>query len=283
MESVLDVKISDADLQRIVTIIRKNFGYEFGDYATSSFRRRVERFIKLQGMEVADELCMALRSEKFFHEFLKEITVNTTELFRDPHVWTNLRDKVIPQLFEQKQHIKIWIPACSSGEESISMAILLHELNLLHKTDIVASDINNEMVEQAQSGLYMAWKLRQFENNFKAFGGKGNLARHYDLVGSKMQFDYNLIKNIQYKTFDLVLDTQFKNFDLILLRNVLIYFNPKLQEKTLHNINGILNPNGVLVLGAQESLLSSFQLDTQLSELEGINKIYIKEQKKAES
>lgn len=254
IEENKSVPVTEADLVKVVATVRRNFGFEFGDYAVSSFKRRVERYLGLKGMQVIDELCMALRSKEVFEEFLKEVTVNTTELFRDPGMWEVLREKILPKLFNKNERVSIWHAACSSGEETMSMAITLKELGFLDRADIVATDINEDMVKQAQSGLYMAWRMRQYEKNYKQSGATGELSDHYDMVGSKVQFDMNLIKDIQYKTFDLVLDTQFKKFDLILIRNVLIYFNMELQGKVLTNINNALNPKGYLVLGAQESI-----------------------------
>ena len=254
MEATKSVPVTEADLSKVVATVRRNFGFEFGDYAVSSFKRRVERYLGLKGMEVIDELCIALRSRDVFDEFLKEVTVNTTELFRDPGLWEVMRSKILPKLFKKNERVSIWHAACSSGEETMSMAITLKELGLLDRADIVATDINEDMIKQSKSGLYMAWRMRQYEKNYKASGATGSLEDHYDMVGSKVQFDMNLIKNIQYKSFDLVLDTQFKKFDLVLIRNVLIYFNMDLQEKVLNNIDGALSPKGYLVLGAQESI-----------------------------
>ncbi len=254
MELDKTVPVTESDLGKVVATVRRNFGFEFGDYAISSFKRRVERYLGLKGMQDVNDLCLALRSRDVFDEFLKEITVNTTELFRDPGMWGVLREKILPKLFNKNDRVSIWHAACSSGEETMSMAITLNELGFLDRADIVATDINEDMVQQAQSGLYMAWRMRGYEKNYKESGASGDLSKHYDMVGSKVQFDINLIKNVQYKTFDLVLDTQFKKFDLVLIRNVLIYFNMDLQEKVLSGINNALNPKGYLVLGAQESI-----------------------------
>lgn len=254
MEVIKNVHVTESDLAKVVATVRRNFGFEFSDYAVSSFKRRVERYLGLKGMEVIDELCIALSSKEVFDEFLKEVAVNTTELFRDPGLWDVMRSKILPKLFKKNERVRIWHAACSSGEETISMAITLSELGLLDRADIVATDLNEDMIKQSKSGLYMAWRMSHYEKNFKATGATGNLDDHYDMVGSKVQFDINLIKNIQYKTFDLVLDTQFKKFDLVLIRNVLFYFNLDLQEKVLNNIDGALSSKGYLVLGAQETI-----------------------------
>tara|TARA_B110000211_G_C14088285_1_gene557707 strand:+ start:439 stop:1281 length:843 start_codon:yes stop_codon:yes gene_type:complete len=253
-ESKKSLEVSEADLSKVVATIRRNFGFEFEDYAASSFTRRLVRYMEMKGMEVIDELCIALRSKTVFDEFLKEITVNTTELFRDPGLWSVLREKILPKLFKKNERVKIWHAACSSGEEVMSMCVTLKELGVLDRADITASDINDDMIKQAQSGLYMAWRMRQYENNYGKVNPDGNLADHYDMVGSKVQFDMNLIKKVKFKNYDLVLDTSFSKYDLVLIRNVLIYFNMDLQEKVLTNINSSLSPKGYLVLGAQESI-----------------------------
>jgi chemotaxis protein methyltransferase CheR len=253
-ESKKSLEVSEADLSKVVATIRRNFGFEFEDYAVSSFTRRLVRYMEMNGMEVIDELCVALRSKTIFDEFLKEITVNTTELFRDPGLWSVLREKILPKLFKKNDRVKIWHAACSSGEEVMSMCVTLKELGVLDRADITASDINDDMIKQAQSGLYMAWRMRQYENNYAKVNPEGSLDDHYDMVGSKVQFDMNLIKKVKFKNYDLVLDTSFSQYDLVLIRNVLIYFNMDLQEKVLTNINSSLSPKGYLILGAQESI-----------------------------
>ena len=253
-ESKKTIEVTKADIAKVVSTIRRNFGFEFEDYAVSSFTRRLVRYMEMNGMEVVDELCVALRSKTVFDEFLKEITVNTTELFRDPGLWSVLREKILPKLFKKNDRVKIWHAACSSGEEVMSMCVTLKELGVLDKADITASDINDDMISQAQSGLYMAWRMRQYESNYSKVNPDGNLSDHYDMVGSKVQFDMNLIKKVKFKNYDLVLDTSFSKYDLVLIRNILIYFNMDLQEKVLTNINSSLSPKGYLVLGAQESI-----------------------------
>lgn len=253
-EEVNNVDVTERDLAKVIETVRRNFGFEFSDYATSSFKRRVVRYMGMKGMEVVDELCVALRSKDVFDEFLKEITVNTTELFRDPGLWQVLREKVLPKMFKKNERVKIWHAACSSGEEVMSMCITLKELGLLDRADITASDINDDMIKQSKSGLYMAWRMRQYEKNYGTVNPGGDLSDHYDMVGSKVQFDMNLIKNVKFKNYDLVLDTSFSKYDLVLIRNVLIYFNMELQEKVLTNINDSLSPKGYLILGAQESI-----------------------------
>lgn len=273
LEVSTKIELTEQDLTRIVDSVRRNFGFEFSGYAKPSLKRRVVRYMELKGMEEVDDLCVALRSKEIFNEFLKEVTVNTTELFRDPSVWVRLRDEVIPELLKRKDRIRIWHGACSSGEEVISMCILLNELGVLDRVDVVASDINDDMLLQSKSSLYMGWRIRQYEQNAKQVFPLLELSKYYDIVGSRVQFDMSLIKKVKFKNFDLVLDSCLNSYDIILLRNVLIYFNMELQQEVIYNLKSAITKGGYLVLGAQESIQKKGAMD-EFTVFDNTNKIF---------
>ena len=144
-----DIEISD--LRRITELVKEQYRYDFTNYAMSSFRRRILRIMELYKFGSADLLIKWLKDDKsFFDEFIAEITVNVTEMFRDPPFWRELRDNVIPNILLNHNTISIWHAGCSSGEEVFSMAILLKEMGILDKAKIIATDIDKVILEKAK-------------------------------------------------------------------------------------------------------------------------------------
>jgi chemotaxis protein methyltransferase CheR len=267
--------ISENDVKLITEYIKRSFGFDFTGYATGSLSRRIARYMEVKKIERINQLIPALKDKASFTEFLNEVTVNTTELFRDPSMWIFLRDKILPRLFEKNERVKIWHAACSSGEEVISMCILLKELNLLHKADIVGSDINTEILKQAQEASYLSWRAPHYLKNLEVvFPGK-KVEDYFSKADNKLTFKLPEHKNVHFKHFDLVMDTSFSHFNLILCRNVLIYFEQDQQENIIKKLADSLENKGYLVLGAQESIDWHKSSDEFMS-ISNDNKIYRK-------
>lgn len=210
--------------------------------------------MELNKIRDISEFLKRIRDEKDFADVLiKEITVNVTEMFRDPTFWTYLRDNVIPHIrFDST--LKIWHAACSTGEEVYSMAILLREAGLLSSSSITATDINKNVLKVATKGSYPLRNQEINTKNYEQFGGKRNLTDYYMQSGNKVQFDRDLVSNVDFRCHDLAQDGQIGVFDLIICRNVLIYFNFDLQEKVIQTFVQSLYPNGYLGIGSKESL-----------------------------
>src|ERR1035437_3808521 len=168
-------EIEIKSIRNIVSTVKDTYNFDFGNYAITSFKRRIERVLSVFNCKNVDELIIKIKEDKmFFESFLKEITVNTTEMFRDPSFWRKLREEVLP-VIATHQNIRIWHAACSSGEEVYSMAILLKEMGLLDRAQIIASDINQDVLEVAKKGTYPMRNMEQNQSNYERFGGKGKL------------------------------------------------------------------------------------------------------------
>lgn len=247
-------EISFFELKRLIGFIHSHFQYDFSEYALSSFKRRVSRICQLYSFSSVDELIGRLENNKeFFDEFQREITVNTTEMFRAPSFWRKLRKEVLPSVSHLNQ-IKIWSAACSSGEEVYSLAIVLQEANLLHKAKILATDVNNQVLNKGISGTYLARSQEVNENNYIRFEGKNKLSDYYTQAGDSVVFSKDLIQGVKFKVFDLAHEEQFSKFDIVLCRNVMIYFNPQLQNRVCETINKALFMRGFLVVGEKETI-----------------------------
>ena len=142
---MLDIDI--ADLKRISELIYQKYNYDFRNYAMSSFKRRVLRIMELKKLSVDALLKKLTEQPSFINEFLDELTVNVTEMFRDPSFWRIMREEIIPAIMLNHKQFKIWHAGCSSGEEVVSMCIMLKEMGILHDVTIIATEYGAERKE----------------------------------------------------------------------------------------------------------------------------------------
>lgn len=242
-------------LKNLIAHIKEKYQYDFTDYAMSSFKRRVIRLLEIFNLDSVESLIHKIDGEKSFIEtVVKEITVNTTEMFRDPSFWRKLRDEIFPEI-NAVNKIRIWHAACSSGEEVYSMCIMLKELDLWDKCQIVASDLNEDVLDTAKKGVYFNRNMEVNEANYQRFEGKKKLSEYYTQLNPELvQFDPRLISNVNFYKYDLVKNQPFSKFDLILCRNVMIYFNIELQNRVVELFDGSLFKGGYLAVGSKETI-----------------------------
>lgn len=246
--------IRDEEVELLLNDLLEIYGYDFTGYSEASMKRRISRLIILDKFPSFAELRYRLISDNdYLTRFIQEITVNVTEMFRDPSFYKTLRDEVLPVLATHP-FIRIWHAGCSTGEEVYSLAILLQEANILHKSRLYATDINPGVLEKARTGIYPLSQIKQFSENYILSGGKNNFSDYYTAKYTLAKFDDSLKKNMTLSTHNLVSDWSFNEFQLIVCRNVLIYFNKELQDKTLELFDSSLERFGYLALGSKEQV-----------------------------
>jgi chemotaxis protein methyltransferase CheR len=197
-----------------------------------------------------------LKDKAIFDFFLQRITVNVTEMFRDPEFYKVIRQKVLPVIASYPR-IKIWHAGCSSGEEVFSMAILLHEAGLLQRSIIYATDINPYNIEKAKKGILPLDVMKEYVTNYLNAAGESDFASYYTAMYDHAIIRKDLRENIVFSLHNLVTDHVFNEFQLILCRNVMIYFNHELQNRVIRLFHSSLSSFGFLALGIKESLLFS--------------------------
>lgn len=250
------VEVEIADLRKITEVVKNKHKYDFSNYAMSSLRRRIQRIIELYNLASVDQLTEKVeRDAAFFDLFLSEVTVNVTEMFRDPSFWREIRDHVIPSILLNHESFSIWHAGCSSGEEVISMSILLHEMGIADKVNIIATDIDKPILQRAMSREYSMKNMELNEKNYIRFQGVASLKEYYTEKNGKAVMDPSLTERVSYRNYDLVQGEVFNKFDLILCRNVMIYFNQSLQNNVLKRLHESLFKYGYLAVGSKESLI----------------------------
>ncbi|MFW6351393.1 MAG: CheR family methyltransferase [Bacteroidota bacterium] len=260
------VEISENDIFRIIYEFQKAYDFDFSNYAEMSFRRRIEHLLVSHNLSGADELIVKIRENpQYFQKVINDITVNTTELFRDINVWLNLRRNVLG-LFKNKTNINIWHAGCSSGEEVYSMLILLNELDLLEKTKVFATDINTDILQRAKSGVFNNRLHHTYFDKFDKvikvnplnFEESTNISYdkyfEQDSLSKTFKIKQFLRDKVNFKYHNLVNGSIFYKFDLIFCRNVIIYFNTDLQNKVISLFHESLFNDGMLLIGAHENI-----------------------------
>ena len=246
--------IKDFEVELLLNDLLEIFGYDFTSYSKASIKRRINRLFSLDKFPSFAEFRYHLRTDSnYIKRFVEQITVNVTEMFRDPTFYQTLREQVLPHLGTYP-FIRIWLAGCSTGEEAYSIAIMLKELNMLDKSLLYATDLNPEVLDKARKGIFPLSQMKQYSENYILSGGKNDFSSYYSANYSVAKFDDNLKSNMIFSTHNLVSDHSFNQFQLILCRNVLIYFDKELQAKVFTLFDQSLENLGFLALGSKETL-----------------------------
>ena len=257
MTQVTTFKIGASEVDELIMLINDYSGYDFSDYSMPSLQRRFQRYIDLNKISDFKQLLQDLMNDSsMLNNLIEEVTVNVTEMFRDPSFFAAIRTELVPQL-NKLPLIKIWHAGCSTGEEVYSMAILLKEHNLLDKSIIYATDINQSVLDVAKSGKYSIESFKENELNYRESEGTKKLSDYYTVLNGEVLINDDLKSKIIFSTHNLVSDNAFNQFDLIICRNVLIYFNKSLQDNVLQMFYSSLTENGILAIGSKETLMFS--------------------------
>ncbi len=242
------------EIELLLKAVRREKGYDFQNYARHSLDRRIEATrIKLGQPHISSLIPLLLHDDHCFDLFLREMSITVTEMFRNPEVYALIRSRVIP-LFSPWPYVKIWCAGCATGEEAYSLAILLKEEGVYDRCQIYATDINAHSLAKACQASYPLEKMQTFVKNYHNSGGKKEFTRYYRARYESVIIDNDLRERILFSHHNLVCDGSFGEMNLILCRNVLIYFNPELQNRVLTLFDQSLCHGGILCLGDKETL-----------------------------
>ena len=244
----------EADLHLLVQAIYSQYSYDFRDYAGASQKRRVLKALAQLGYPTIPALQAAVAQDPaVFMQLLQYLTIPVSEMFRDPSFFLALRQQVMPVL-RTYPSLKIWVAGCSTGEEVYSLAILLKEEGLLDRSLIYATDINPKSLAKARQGIFSLASIQGHTANYQAAGGRQAFSDYYTAAYDAAVFDKSLRDNITFADHSLATDSVFSETQLVLCRNVLIYFNKKLQDRALGLFHESLSHRGFMGLGSKESI-----------------------------
>jgi chemotaxis protein methyltransferase CheR len=247
-------KKAEVNVHDLLEAIYHKYGYDFRQYSQAHVKRRIMNRMAMTGItDLSAMLTKVLQEEIFTATLLQDLSINVTEMFRDPGFYRSLRDNVIP-ILKTYPFIKIWHAGCSTGEEAYSMAIILQEEGLADRTTIYATDFNQHVLNQAKEGIFSNRLIKEYTSNYQLSGGKESFSDYYTSDDKNVIMNQSLKKKIVWANHNLVTDSVFAEVNLILCRNVLIYFDRELQNKVQKLFHNSLMNGGILCLGTKESL-----------------------------
>ncbi len=245
---------SDEDIVELLEQVFLKYQLDVREYNMLHLRRRIEHCMNILGF---DDFAVfqqeILSDDSLFFTFLRSLSIQVTEMFREPLFFLQLQKNIFPSM-SQLNDIRIWVAGCASGEETYSLAILLHENNLLDKSHIIATDFNEDALEKARLGEYAASKFDLFNSNYQQAGGRGSLNSYFQQKGNRLKIDPILSRRVVLAKQNLVSDRYFSGVDLLFCRNVLIYFSSTLQHRVVSRFTQSLNTGAYLCLGMQEEI-----------------------------
>lgn len=247
-------ELQDIEIESLLEQVAKLYGYDFRDYSQASVRRRMTQWLSDSGFaSFAEARAQVLRDPAVFEGFLRGLTVNVSEMFRDPHVFSTIREQVVQHL-KTYPFVKIWHAGCASGEEAYSMAILLEEEGLKGRFRIYATDINQGVLQKAQQGIFSLDEMKLFTRNYQRSGGKTSFSDYYTARYDHAMLMPSLKEHIVFASHNLAFDGDFGEMQMVFCRNVLIYFKQPLKNRALNLFGSIISEGGFLCLGTKESL-----------------------------
>jgi chemotaxis protein methyltransferase CheR len=246
--------LDELELRHLLDAIYARYHYDFRAYSLTSLKRRMALALAaLRRNTLAELETKILGDAGAFAELLGFLTVQVSDMFRDPSFFRRMREEVVPVL-RTYPSLKVWVAGCSTGEELYSIAILLREEGLLERTIVYATDINPDALARANAGIYALDRVPAFTESHRLSGGKNSLSEYYTAAYGSAMFDRSLCKNVVFSDHSLATDSVFAEVQVVSCRNVLIYFNRGLQERALGLMKDALCRRGFLGLGSRESL-----------------------------
>ncbi len=252
--SMRNHRIEDIEIELLLMALKERWGYDFSGYARASLKRRLERLLTYFAQDSLSRLLHdLLYDERVAQTVINAISVPTSEFFRDPSVWLYVRSELLPRL-DSFPLLNIWQVGCGHGEETFTLAILLHEAGLQKKARLIATDINSDFLKEAQQGQWPIRNLERWRQNYHQAGGSADFDQYFNERGAEIAITESLKTGIAFVPHNLVCDDVFLETQFIVCRNVLIYFGTALQDRVLDVFARSLQRGGYLLLGTAETV-----------------------------
>ncbi len=247
-------ELEDVEIRLLLEGLQRVYGYDFRDYAEASIKRRLSHWLAESAFATFSQAQSdLLRDPQLFASLLQGITVNVTEMFRDPAFFKAIREQLVPFL-KTYPFVKIWHAGCANGEEAYSMSIVLNEEGMAGRYRMYATDIDEAVLQRAQEGVLPMAEMQSYTRNYQKSGGRASFADYYTARYDRAILSAELKAGIVFAPHNLTSDAEFGEMNVVLCRNVMIYFKPALKERCLRLFDSSLLPGGFLCLGLKETL-----------------------------
>lgn len=244
----------DIEIKCLLEAILEKSGHDFRHYSEAHVRRRIKHLLSICGApHISEMIYRVIHDATFMEKVLHQLSINVTEMFRDPAFYSAVRKKVVP-ILATWPHVKIWHAGCATGEEVYSMAILLEEEGLYGKCKTYGTDFSPAAIEEARKGVYKIEQIRNYTVNYQKAGGKESFSDYYIAKYDYVLMDKKLKRNMTFAEHSLTLDAVFSEVNMVVCRNVMIYFDRELQRRVLKLFSESLCPGGILCLGNKETI-----------------------------
>ncbi|WP_128894441.1 CheR family methyltransferase [Longirhabdus pacifica] len=259
--------MDNLDFSLFVEKIKRITAIDLSQYKEAQMKRRITTLRDKRGYHTFDEYFLALsRDKNLLDEFLDRITINVSEFWRNVQRWNTLKDNFLVDMVKEKRQLKCWSAACSTGEEPYTLAMILDELNALHQSKIIASDLDENVLQVARKGVYDDRAIREMPEAY--------LNKYFSLKEGNHHISNVLKQKIRFEQKDLLVDEFEEQFDLIICRNVMIYFTDEAKDRLYRKFSNALREGGIFFVGSTEQIFSSNQYD-----LESLNTFFYQKKK----
>jgi chemotaxis protein methyltransferase CheR len=270
------ISLGVTDTRKITTALSDKGYPDFAGYALVSLKRRLEQALSYFGLTGPDALVARINDEDSFADILvSRISVETTELFRDPSMWRLLRERILPGLFGSGSDLRFWIPGCASAEDPVSLTILLKESGYLNRSAVRVTSLSNKGLENIRTGTLSMKKIEVSEANYSKFQGRVEFSDYLLLREDNRLLDPDLLKDVEFSHERSLVSGTGPKADFIFMRDLMIYLNPNLGNRVLEAVTGKLHTGGILVIGSGECL-SNYVFGKNFKQIDESEKIYKK-------
>lgn len=245
------------DYENFISKIHQRTGINLALYKEAQMKRRLTSLYQKKGFSNFGDFFLALNKDsELLNEFLDRMTINVSEFYRNAKRWEVLEKSILPELIQKNGNLKIWSAACSTGEEPYTLAMVLSKHLPLSKVQILATDIDDNVLAKAKMAVYPERSLNE--------APKDIVKEFFVKEGSYYKVTEDVRKTVTFKKRNLLADPFDGPFDLIVCRNVLIYFTEEAKDGLYHKFSSALKTGGILFVGSTEQIFnpSTYQFET---------------------
>lgn len=224
-------------------------GIDLNEYKSQQMDRRIHSLMQSWAVQDYNHYLRLLKTNpQRYKEFVKKLTINVSEFFRNPERFEELWRRVLPELLDKNSKIRIWSAGCSNGAEPYSVALLAQELGVTDRVQIIGTDIDQVVLTKAREGVYEYNDIKNLPSHF--------LGKYFKTQNHRYYLNNDVKSMVEFLSHNLLKDPFLINFDLIICRNVVIYFKEEAKKVLYHKFFESLNPGGYLLVGGTEPLLN---------------------------
>lgn len=248
-----------SDYEQFVEGIKRKTGIDLALYKEAQMKRRLTSLYEKKGYRNFFDFLKALEQDRdLMNEFLDRMTINVSEFYRNGKRWEVLQKKIFPKLLQSNKRLKIWSAACSTGEEPYSLAMVLSQLVPLSQVQIIATDLDENVIQKAKLGVYPERSLAEVPKDIQA--------KYFEQEGNFYRVKDDIKRCVTFKKHNLLKDNYDSHYDLIVCRNVMIYFTEEAKDQIYANFSKALQKDGILFVGSTEQIFNPSRYEFEVED-----------------